>query len=99
MNTSLLLLGAMAIACSTGNCTTVVSSGYVAPVVIEEPVTVVRSPLLVSYRSPALPPRHHVHSGPVIHHATPNRHVQAPQQKHSAKPGHGTGHSRGGGRK
>ena len=99
MNTSLLLLGAMAIACSSGNCTTIVQPGYMPPpVIVEEPVMVVRSPLFVSRAPAPRPVVYHAHGGPA-HHATPNRHVQAPQQKHSAKPGHSSGHSHHGGRK
>ena len=99
MNTSLLLLGAMAIACSSGNCTTVIHPGYMPPPVIVEEPMIVHSPMLVSYRTPApRPVIHRVNSGPA-HHATPLRQVHPPQQKQSAKPGHGQGHSHGGGRK
>lgn len=107
MNTSLLLLGAMAIACSSGNCTTVIQPGYVTPVIVEEPVVVVErhrpvihGPLLIERRH--VTPRpivHHSVPGPRVTHSTPKHSAQQPRPSHSGRQGPKSGHSLGGHKK
>jgi len=103
MNTSLLLLGAMAIACSSGNCTTVVHPGvvypYAAPMIVERPIRVGHRPIVVSHSVPA--PRPVVHQAPAkpVHHVTPSRPAQKAQPKPSGKAGHGPSPSHSKGRK